>query len=143
MKMLLLALLAAPAVHAQVTECPKFYPWEDTLLTEVPYQHTGKGLVAKSKLSGASVYAGEWNCKAELIGDSAKVAGGTDIRFGFQPGDEKWLVCTYGSAGEIQWWERLDRGATRCTLQIRGRGPVTARLLCASPNPALTSPAAR
>lgn len=100
-----------------------------------------KGRVKKSKLSGASMYVGEWSGKGELIGDSAEVAGGNDIRFGFQPGDEKWLVCTYGSAGEIQWWERGDRGATSCTLQIRGRDPVTARFLCDTPNPARTSPA--
>ena len=142
MKALMLTFLIVPAVHAQVIECPKVYPGQDTPLAEVPYRHTGKGVVTRAQLSGASMYVGDWNGRGELVGDSSKVRGGRDTRYGFEPGDVKWLVCTYGRGGEVQWWEQIAPGVTNCTLQLRGRSPMSAWLQCEVPARA-RAPAAR
>jgi hypothetical protein len=127
----LLLLILAPAAAAQVIECPKFYPWQDTELAEVPYQHKGKGFVAKTKLTGAGMYIGELNGQGELMGAGTKVRGGWDIEYGFGP-EPKWLVCSYGSNGDIRWWEQIDSKMTRCTLKMRegGRDPMDAKLTC-------------
>lgn len=131
MKALLLVCLIAPAAAAQVIECPKFYPWQDTQVAEVPYRHKGKGIVAKSKLSGAAMYVGEAGGTGELQGDTRKVKGGRDVHHGFAAGQQKWLVCSYG-AGDITWWEQLDPRVTSCMLRMRdgGRDPMDARLEC-------------
>jgi uncharacterized protein YfiM (DUF2279 family) len=131
MKPFQLACLLSPAVHAQVIECPKFYPWQDTKLAEVPYQHKGQGFVAKAKLAGAGMYTGEINGRGELMGDSSKVKGGWDVQHSFAAGETKWLVCSYGR-GDITWWEHIDARATRCTLKLRqgGRDPISATLTC-------------
>lgn len=131
MRALLFACLLAPAVHAQVIECPKFYPWQDTPLAEVPYQHKGKGIVAKAKLSGAAMYTGEMGGQGELQGDGRKVKDGWDVDYGFGP-EPKWLVCTYGKSGDVTWWEQIDSKVTRCSLKVRegGRDPMNVKLAC-------------
>jgi hypothetical protein len=127
----LLCLILAPAAHAQVAECPKFYPWQDTPITEAPYQHKGKGFIAKAKLAGAGMYTGEQGGRGELQGDPRKVKGGWDVHHGFARGDKKWLVCSYGG-GDITWWEQLDPKVTSCLLQTRegGRDPMDVKVTC-------------
>jgi hypothetical protein len=132
MRALALAFLfAAPGALAQVIECPKFYPWQDTPMSETPYQHKGKGFVAKAKLAGAGMFTGEANGREELVGDGRKVKGGWDVRHGFAGGETKWLVCSYGN-GDITWWEQLDPKITSCTLQTRerGRDPMDVKATC-------------
>jgi hypothetical protein len=131
MRALLFACLVAPAAHAQVIECPKFYPWQDTPIAEVPHQHKGKGFVAKTKLTGAGMYAGDINGQGELHGEEQKVKGGWDVRHGFAAVDQKWLVCSYGS-GQVTWWEQLDAKVTSCMLQTRegGRDPMDIKATC-------------
>lgn len=130
MRTLLVFLMLAPAAHAQVIECPKFYPWQDTPISEVPYQHKGQGMLAKTKLSGAGVFTGDMGGNAELIGDRRQVRGGWDARFDFGPGERKWLVCAYGSS--IAWWEQLDEKVVTCTVQERqsGRDPMSVKATC-------------
>ena len=60
-KLLFACLILAPAAQAQEVSCPKFYPWQDTVLTEVPYRHNGKGVVPKQELSGASAMGSPFN----------------------------------------------------------------------------------
>ena len=132
MRAALLVLLAlAPQAYGQVVECPKFYPWEDTVLAEVPYRQEGKGVVAKGRLRGATAYTGEFNGQEELQGMRKDVKGGLDVQYGFAPGESKWLVCTYGS-GDISWWERLDSKVTSCKLSVRksGADPLDIRMTC-------------
>jgi hypothetical protein len=132
MKSLLLAsILLASSAGAQVIECPKFYPWQDTPMTEVPFRHTGKGFVAKAKLSGAGMFTGEANGQEELIGDRTKVKNGWDVQHGFAGGEAKWLVCSYGS-GEITWWEQIGSRVTSCKIEARkaGRDPMSVKATC-------------
>jgi nitric oxide synthase oxygenase domain/subunit len=71
-------LFVVPIVQSQVVECPKFYPWPDTQVAEVPYQHKGTGFIAKAKLAGAGMYTGELNGKGEMQGSVGKLrAAGT------------------------------------------------------------------
>lgn len=132
MNKLILAFLMLPAaIQAQVVECPKFYPWQDTPLSEVPYQHKGKGIVKKRELTGASGFDGELNGAAELQGIRKNVKGGYDVEL---PGATKWLVCWYGERGDISWWEQLDSSkTTRCVLRVRSKnseGMMDATMTC-------------
>jgi hypothetical protein len=132
MKALVFALLAVSTstTRAQVTECPRFYPWQDTRLAEVPPQHKGTGVLTKSRLASAAMYAGELGGQAELQGDRQKVKGGWDVLYGFARGDARWLVCSYGA--QITWWEQMDPKATSCKLEVRdgGRNPASAKVSC-------------
>ena len=131
MRAVLLALLVAPVVQAQVVDCPKFYPWQDTALAEVPYQHKGKGIVVKAKLSGAAMYIGEMGGQGELEGDIREVKGGRNVTYGFGP-EPKWLVCYYGSSGDVRWWEQIESRVTSCIVRIRdgGRNPMDVTATC-------------
>jgi hypothetical protein len=133
-KLLFLCLLFTGAAQAQEIVCPKFYPWEDTVLAEVPYQHTGKGVIKKQELSGANWMGGDFNDTfGEMAGGTDKVKGGVDIAV---PTSAKWFVCWYGGGRAVAWWEelRLDRSeAKNCKIEIRdkvGRDPMDARLVC-------------
>jgi hypothetical protein len=133
-RLLFSCLLLGSTAQAQVFECPKFYPWQDTVLPEVPYKHNGKGVVAKRELTSASVMQDEFNKPwGELYGSGEKkVKGGVDIDF---PADVTWFVCWYGDGRSIAWWEelKLNRAAVRgCTMQIRDdhRNPKDIKLVC-------------
>lgn len=137
MRYLLFAcLVLASTAKAQEIECPKFYPWQDTVLAEVPYKHNGKGVVAKEELSGASAMGGDFNSKppTEFIGGpSKKVKGGTDIQM---PLDTRWFVCWYGRGRTVAWWEELKHDPDKveeCTMKIRnkvGREPMAIKFAC-------------
>ena len=77
------------------------------------------------------MYAGEINGKAALVGESHKVKGGQDVYHGFEPGERKWLVCSYGD-GSITWWEQMDSKATSCIVRMRddGRNPMDVKATC-------------
>jgi hypothetical protein len=133
-KLLLLCLMFAAAAQAQEIVCPKFYPWEDTVLAEVPYQHTGKGVIKKQELSGANWMGGDFNDTfGEMAGGTDKVKGGVDIAV---PTFAKWFVCWYGGGRAVTWWEELKPDTTKgknCKIEVRnkvGRGPMDARLVC-------------
>lgn len=125
-----LLLVLTASAHAQVFECPKFYPAEDISLAESPFQHRGKGLVARSKLGGAGAYMGRFNGNMQLAPARVKqLFGGRDMVFA----PPRWLVCDYG--GGISWWEELGLDATvkTCVLEVRnkvGRDPMGIRLVC-------------
>jgi hypothetical protein len=129
-----LVLCTTPAAHAQVYECPKFYPSQDTVLAEVPYQHEGQGVVARRVLTSASVTRDDFNKPSgELYGSGEKkVKGGVDIDF---PANVTWFVCWYGEGRTVAWWEKLkpDQGKVQgCTMQIRDdhRNPKDIKLVC-------------
>lgn len=130
---LLACLVLVSAAQAQEIECPKFYPWQDTALTEVPYGHAGKGVVKKRELSGAAVMVDDFNMPGDLHGgDQRKVPGGVDIQF---PADATYFVCYYGDR-TIAWWEKLKHDPKKvkgCTLKMRdkvGRDPMNIRFVC-------------
>jgi hypothetical protein len=135
-RLLFICLLFSAAARAQEISCPKFYPWADTVLGEVPYQHSGKGVLKKQELSGANWMAGDFNdTLGEMIGDSTRVKGGVDI---VVPTFAKWFVCWYGGGSAVAWWEELKPGMTKagkCKIQIRdktGRDPMDIKLVCKS-----------
>lgn len=138
-RLLLLALCFPLAALAEVVECPKFYPWEDTRLAEVPFGHSGMGNVVKSPLAGASMWEREPLSKgAELVGETKKFKGGSDTKYELGPGEEKWLACFYGRDGAVQWWEKLGRTLTSCVVEVRTvaarkdypNDPASVRVVC-------------
>jgi hypothetical protein len=129
-------LILASTAQAQEIECPKFYPWEDTVLAEVPYRHNGKGVVARAELTGASAMGSPYNFKPPIEfqgGPVNKVRGGTEIEM---PLDTKWFVCYYGKGTAIAWWEELKHDPNKvknCTMKIQnkvGRDPMDIRFVC-------------
>jgi hypothetical protein len=132
--LLLASLLVVSVAQAQEIACPKFYPAEDTVLNEVPYQHSGKGSVRKQELSGAGWMAGAFNDTfGEMAGGSVKVKGGVDIAV---PTFATWFVCWYGGGRAVAWWEELKPGILKgkdCQIQVRNktsRDPMNIRLIC-------------
>jgi hypothetical protein len=133
-RVLLVCLLLGPAAQAQEIACPKFYPYEDTVISDVPSQHSGKGVLKKQELSGASWMAGDFNDSfGEMVGQGDKVKGGVNVTV---PTFAKWFVCWYGGGRSVAWWEELKPGTTtagNCRIQIRkriGRDPMDIRLVC-------------
>lgn len=130
---LFLCLIFGPAAHAQVIECPKFYPWQDTVLSEVPEGHKGKGLVLKGRLAGAGMSEGEFNGGAISVihGLRKDTKGGWEVDFpGFR--GPKWFVCYY-EPGNISWWEQLDNKEADCKLKVvkkNSEGMMDATLTC-------------
>jgi len=119
-KLLFVALLLPAAVQAQVVECPKFYPWQDTSLAEVPYGHKGVGNLSKAPLMSGSMWGREPRREGvELIGETKKVKGGFDTRYAFGPDEDKWFACWYGKDGIVQWWEKMDKTSTNCVVEVR------------------------
>jgi hypothetical protein len=109
MKACLLILLAvAPAVRAQVVECPKFYPWQDTVLAEVPYGHKGKGMVTKERLTGAGLTVGEFNGGGDMQGLRKNVKGGHEVDYGTIDGATGQQEGRLPAAGAGEEYERDD-----------------------------------
>lgn len=126
---LLLLVALAPHEHAQVVECPKFYPWEDTVLAEAPYRHQGKGVVAKGRLRGASL-SRRVQRPGGTAGHAQRREGRIRRAVRVCDGESKWLVCTYG--GGIAWREQLDSKVTSCKLSVReaGTDPLDIKIAC-------------
>lgn len=122
-------LLLASTTRAQTVECPKYYPWEDTAIAEIPYRHNGKGLVKRHRITGASAFIGEMNGAGELQGRRTDLRGGYDVEL---PLNIRWFVCEYGD--NTRWWEELKLGphVKRCAIHVREnrKDPMDAKLVC-------------
>ncbi|MDB5745472.1 MAG: hypothetical protein JWP72_320 [Massilia sp.] len=130
---LLACLIVAPVAQAQVIECPKFYPWQDTVLAEVPHGHKGKGLVRKGQLMDATLNEGEFNQRSfgELQGGRKNLKNGWEVDYPSFPGP-KWFVCFY-EPGNVTWWEQLDNKPLSCKLKVvkkNSKGMMDAALTC-------------
>jgi hypothetical protein len=130
---LLASLILASSAHAQVIECPKFYPSQDTLLPEVPYQHKGKGLVRKAQLSGAAMSEGEFNGEAMNIMHGLRKENKDSWEEDLPKfRGAKWLICYY-EPGNISWWEQLGDQPLACRLKVskkNSEGVMDAALTC-------------
>lgn len=129
--LLFAGLLVAPAVHAQVVDCPTFYPLTETMLAEVPPQRKGQGFIAQQPLTGAGLTVGEINGGGDIQGARKAVKGGHETHFGAWAGP-KWMVCTYGDH-VTTWWERLDDKEADCRLKVvkkNSQGVMSATLTC-------------
>lgn len=133
MKTLLSAgLIFAASAHAQVVECPKFYPVTDTILPEASPQPKGKGLVTQQRLSGAGLTVGEFNGGGDIQGLRKDFKGGYEVHFGIWAGP-KWLVCDYGADQATSWWERLEDAEAACRLKVvkkNAKGLIEATITC-------------
>ena len=132
-KLLFAAISLVSYAHAQVIDCPTFYPLNDTMLTDIPPQHKGKGMVSQQQLSGAGFTIGEFNGGGDLQGLRKEVKGGYEIDFGMPGPGLKWFVCFYGKNGSTKWWEQLDSKEASCKLKVvnkNSKGLMTATLTC-------------
>lgn len=130
---LLACLILASAAQAQVVECPAFYPSLDTVLSEVPHQHKGKGLVRKGRLSGAAMSEGKFNGDAMSMvhGLRTETKDSWEEEFPIFRGP-KWLICFY-APGNISWWEQLEDRPAACRLNVakkNAEGVMKATLTC-------------
>lgn len=115
-----LLLLVCSVARAQVIECPATFPYEPA-----PLAGDSKGIIEPSRLSSGGAYFGELGGRGELHGDRKDVKGGTDVRYGFGEGEQKWFVCGYGRDGTIGSWRAIDAKATACTMRQRTRAGIT------------------
>jgi hypothetical protein len=116
MKILFLLAGMLPAMAAaQTVTCPASVPETSIAVTRAP-----AGWLATSpqvvRLDGGGMLSGHPKQMGYLVpGVSKKVKGGDSSTWGFEPGEEKWLYCTYGKMA-IQLSKRMDDKATTCEL---------------------------
>jgi hypothetical protein len=130
-RLILLIAFVPPPAMAQVFECPKFYPNQDTVLSEVPYRHDGKGVIARGEITGGRWMGGEFNDTFGVMqGPAPKNVPGETISV--VPTFARWLVCDYTSG--VQWWEELKLAELKqCSLHVRDRtkrDPMDVKLVC-------------
>lgn len=71
------------------------------------------------RLTGSGVMRGHPDEKGYLVPDSTHSEGGRrTVSFSFDPGDEKWLWCVYGT-GSPQLAKRLSDAANQCNVSTR------------------------
>ncbi len=111
------ALMATPMLsHAQREEsCPLLLP-EGAIMVARPPAGWIPGPKSLVRLTGAGVMSGPPERMGYLVpsGDK-KIKGGHMTTFVFDPGEEKWLWCEYGTAA-THIAKRMDDAATRCEL---------------------------
>ena len=117
--MLFAALAFSAAANAQKVECPQTYPVVRALPKAGSDNRGAQKERASTPLSGGGVYEGPLEDRVELQGRYQKAKDGYNVQFGFPGNEIKWLVCTYGEDGELQWSEQMDRRSTDCVLQVR------------------------
>lgn len=115
MRPLLCCLLLAPTfAAAQQVSCPLTLPENSIKVEQAP-----DGWLATSnlaRLSSAGMLSGHPSRIGYLVPNSTKKAKGSAVdTWAFQPGEEKWLWCGYGSE-VIQLAKRMDDKATHCTI---------------------------
>lgn len=117
MKLLLALLLSSPLAAAQQVSCPLLLP-EGAVVVAQPPAGWKVGPPSLVRLSGAGVKWGLASGHGYLVPDAKKVKGGTVLQFQFEPGEEKWLWCEYGTL-PAQIAKRMDDAATLCTMTIK------------------------
>lgn len=123
-KFLLATLLLSSAVRAEVIECPKLFPSEETALPEAGLGKTGAARIQRGHLSHAYIHFGEMYAEPFFTPPpSKKVKGGWDAKYSFAPEYKNWLVCRYGGdvwgGGTVERWQSLDPKLSSCLLKVR------------------------
>lgn len=110
--------LAPMLASAQQESCPLLLP-EGAITVARPPAGWVTGPKSLVRLTGAGVMRGPPHGMAYLVpsGDR-KIKGGHVTTFAFQPGEEKWLWCEYGTAA-TQIARRMSDAATTCALTTK------------------------
>ncbi len=119
MRALLFVLGLFPALSAaQTAVCPESIPETSIEVKRAPagWLATAPGLV---RLDGGGMLSGNPTQLQYLVpGDSKKVKGGETSTWRFDPGEEKWLYCTYGKMA-VQLSKRMDDKARTCEVTVK------------------------
>lgn len=119
MKRVLLLLGMLPAMStAQTVKCPELIPEASIEVTRPPagWLATSPSLV---RLDGGGMLSGHPTQMGYLVpGASKKTKGGETSTWKFDPGEEKWLFCTYGRMA-VQFAKRMDDKATTCEVTAK------------------------
>jgi hypothetical protein len=110
----------------EVPVCPERYPLDGVKLTKVPAGWVSEVFEA-FRLESVTVAVGDPTHEGEIIPDSKKVKGGSEIIFSGLDGfpKQRWLVCNYGYGGVIRLYQKLDQGIKSCTVKfVPYPGPV-------------------
>jgi hypothetical protein len=119
MRVLFLVLVVTPVVvAAQTVACPEAVPGASVEVKQPP-----AGWVASSpvllRLDGGGMVSGDPKQMQYLVpASSKKMKGDAVSTWNFDPGEQKWLYCTYGRMA-IQLSKRMDDEATRCDVTVR------------------------
>jgi hypothetical protein len=117
-RVLLLAGLLPALAAAQTITCPASLPVASIELPRPP-----AGWLATSpsvmRLDGGGMLSSNPKQMQYLVpAGSKKVKGGEASTWSFDPGEEKWLYCTYGKMA-IQLSKRMDDKATICEVTAK------------------------
>ena len=114
MRALLLAFLALPAAGAEPVSCPLTLP-ADALTVRAPTGWHGSSPMLL-RLTGGAVIRGHPDGLGYLVPFKSTLSKQGSIQtFVFEPGEERWLWCSYGR-GSPQLAKRLTNEGTECTV---------------------------
>lgn len=119
MRALFVAFMMTPAVAvAQTVACPETVP-----AASIDVKRPPAGWVASSpvvlRLDGGGMMSGDPKQMQYLVpASSKKVKEDAVSSWNFDPGEEKWLYCTYGRMA-VQLAKRMADRATRCDVTVR------------------------
>lgn len=103
---------------AQTVSCPPSIDEGSISVARAPagWLATSPSLV---RLDGGGMLSANPKQMQYLVpGGSKKVKGGEASSWTFEPGEEKWLYCTYGNMA-IQLAKRMDDKATACEVAVK------------------------
>jgi hypothetical protein len=117
----LVSLLLPALAFAQSADCPLMLPQGSIEVPRPPVGWIGSSPTL-AKLTGGGVMSGHPKLMQYLVPDETKkIKGGSRTTWRFQPGEEKWLYCTYGTQA-VQIAKRMDDKASQCTVVWREEG---------------------
>lgn len=115
----LLASLTANAAAVDVPQCPTELA---AASIQVKSSQGWTGVVpTRLLLSGAGVVVGSPSIepRAELRGDARQISKQvTETAYPGLAAREAWLICSYGSGGELEQARRLPAAADRCVIRV-------------------------
>jgi hypothetical protein len=121
MRTILLAALLSAHVNAPAKEqlrwCPLGLPGAAVTINVPGWTGYAPPLM---RLTGYGMMLGPPESMTYLIGEGTSRRKGRSVSvWRFNPGEEKWLYCTYDRSGAIQISKRLEDSATECELSHR------------------------
>lgn len=119
-------------VIAQTISCPTTLPENSVQVARVPAGWEASAS-APVRLDGGGMLSGNPKQMQYLVpARSKKIKDGGASTWDFEPGEEKWLYCTYGRMA-VQLSKRMDDAATVCeisSLKDQGGGIAQIKAVC-------------
>ena len=117
-RLILLAGAMPVLVTAQTIQCPQALPEGSIEIRQAPEGWHASSPTAV-RLDGGGMLSEDPKKMQYLVpSNSRKVKGGGTSIWSFDPGEQKWVYCTYGRMA-VQLAKRMDDQATTCQVTVK------------------------